>query len=247
MGFPKAIRRKMREYELTYLVSDEVLESDLNKVTRKVSGFISNVGGKIKKEEIWGRRKLAYPIRKQNFANYITLWVGLPADQIASTNHELQVMSRVLRHLLIIKARDEEQRKITKEDIIEDEELEKVIGDKSVEIIAGETEESYNLMAKRESSEEEEEEERPETEKIKEDKEEKPKKKQKTKDKEIKAKEVKEGAEAIADKKVGKETKKVKESKVKKEVKKPAEKEDDEADRIKKLDEKLDELLKDDL
>jgi len=245
----------MREYELTYLVSDEVLESDLNKVTGKVSGIISVAQGKIKKEEIWGRRKLAYPIRKQNFANYVTLWIELPADQVAGINHELQVMPQVLRHLLIIKSVTEEQLKVTKEDIVADEELEKVIGDKSVEIIAGETEESYDLMAKRDSVEEKAEEEQ-KSEEIIEDKTtnakeeksviEEPKKKKQAKTEEEKPAEQ---PEASIDKEneAEKKTKKTKTTKTKKTVEKPEENKEDEADRIKKLDEKLDELLKDDL
>ena len=245
----------MREYELTYLVSDEVLESDLNKVTGKVSGIISAVQGKIKKEEIWGRRKLAYPIRKQNFANYVTLWIELPADQVAGINHELQVMPQVLRHLLIIKSVSEEQLKVTKEDIVADEELEKVIGDKSVEIIAGETEESYDLMAKRDSGEEKAEEEQ-NTDDITEDKAtqmkeeasvvEEPKKKSQAKTEEEKPAE--QPKTSMTEKnEAEKKTKRAKTTKAKKTTEKPEKNEEDEADRIKKLDEKLDELLKDDL
>lgn len=245
----------MREYELTYLVSDEVLESDLNKVTRKVSGIISATQGKIKKEEIWGRRKLAYPIQKQNFANYVTLWIELPANQVISVNHELQVMSQILRHLLIIKSASEEELKITKEDVVADEELEKIIGDKSVEIVAGETKESYELMAKRESEEEKTEEEQ-KSEKITKDKTTqakeqtsvavKPKKKKQIKIEEEKPAEQQETSMTKEDE-AEKQTKKTKTTKNKKIADKPEENEEDEADRIKKLDEKLDELLKDDL
>ena len=63
----------MRQYELTYLVSDNVSESEITKVTGKIGGYISDEGGKVLKEESWGRRKLAYPINKQLFATYIYL------------------------------------------------------------------------------------------------------------------------------------------------------------------------------
>lgn len=239
----------MREYELTYLVSDEVLENDLNKLTGKVSEIISAAQGKIKKEEIWGRRKLAYPIQKQNFANYVTLWIELPADQVTGINHELQIIPQVLRHLLIIKSASEEQIKVTKEDVVADEELEKVIGDKSVEIIAGETEESYDLMAKREQEEEK-------TEEIVENKvteveekapvTEKPKKKRQAKSEEQKETE-QSYANIIEESDTKTKKEKIKTTKTKKTAENPKKNKEDEADRIKKLDEKLDELLKDDL
>ena len=66
-------RTNMRKYELTYLISDNVPESDLNKVTGKINGYVTSLTGKILKEEIWGRRKLAYPIKKQDFATYVTI------------------------------------------------------------------------------------------------------------------------------------------------------------------------------
>jgi small subunit ribosomal protein S6 len=242
----------MREYELTYLVSDEVLESDLNRVTGKISDIILNAGGKIKKEEIWGRRKLAYPIRKQNFANYVTLWIELPANQLANINRELQIMSQILRHLLIIKSISEKQLKVTKEDVVANEELEKIIGDKSAEIIAGETEESYGLMAKRDSGEKDAET-KSEIEEIGKDKTEPTKKEEVTKEKikirqqpEIKEEKIEE-AGTVKEEDVEKKVKKTKVAKAKKVAEKPVEKEEDEADRIKKLDEKLDELLGDDL
>jgi small subunit ribosomal protein S6 len=257
----------MREYEITYLVSDEVLENDLNKVTGKVSAVISDAQGKIKKEEVWGRRKLAYPIRKQNFANYVTLSTELPSEQIANIDRELRLMPQVLRHLLIIKSTSEEQLEVTKEDVVADEELEKVIGEKSVEIIAGETEESYELMAKREPTEEKTETEQ-ETEEITKDQPvpekeekvtvEKTKKRSRATIKEEKTEEptekkVKETKEltkeetTIKEDEGKKKTSKAKTTINKKTVEKAVETKEDEADRIKKLDEKLDELLKDDL
>ncbi|PIU24062.1 30S ribosomal protein S6, partial [Candidatus Berkelbacteria bacterium CG08_land_8_20_14_0_20_39_8] len=82
----------MREYELTYLVSDDVLEADLKKVSDKVAAFITDAEGKISKDESWGRRKLTYPINKQNFATYITLWFELDGQKLAEIDHEVKVM-----------------------------------------------------------------------------------------------------------------------------------------------------------
>jgi len=208
----------MRQYELTYLISDEVLEKDQKNITDQVAGIISDASGKVTKEESWGRRKLAYPIKKQNFATYVTAWFGLPADKIPEISHELLVLPKVIRHLIVVKVAKGEELAVTREDIVGTEDVEKAIGEKSFEVVEGKKDESYKLMAKRTGAEE-----KPAVEKI-----EKPKRKAVKKIE--KKPTIKKPVEA--------------EPRIEPKVEKP---ESDEADRIKKLDEKLDELLKDDL
>ncbi|OIN89177.1 30S ribosomal protein S6 [Candidatus Berkelbacteria bacterium CG_4_9_14_0_2_um_filter_42_30] len=257
----------MREYELTYLVSDEVLEKDLDKVTEKVTGIIENEGGKAKKEEAWGRRKLTYPIKKQNFATYVTVWFELPKEKIADIEHELRVHPQIIRHLITLKVEKGKELVVSKEDIVDTGDVKAILGKKSFEMVEGKTEESRDLMAKREKEGEEKPEEIKEKKKVeekvgkkekpvieeKEKKieeiiEEKPKKVRKVKkaEKEVKVE------ESIVEEKV----KEIKEEPIKEKIaeEKPGEDEadpsrqgEDEADRRKKLDEKLDELLKDDL
>lgn len=141
----------MRKYELTYLISDKVQESDLNKVTGKISGVIGELGGKVAKEEIWGRRKLAYPIQKQDFATYVTLNFNLPALSVITLEREIKLTDGILRHLLIVKDMGDEEITLTADEIAGTNDIEAVIGgEKSFEAVVGETKESKNLMAKRE-------------------------------------------------------------------------------------------------
>jgi len=146
----------MRKYELTYLVSDSVPESDLNKVTGKVAGIVEELGGKIAKEDIWGRRKLAYPIKKQDFATYVTIYLDLPAEKAIEFEKDLRHIDGIVRQLMIVTEYSNEQLTLTAQEIAETKEIEEVIGgEKSFEAVEGETEESRDLMAKRESQEEE--------------------------------------------------------------------------------------------
>ncbi|MCX6810364.1 MAG: 30S ribosomal protein S6 [Candidatus Berkelbacteria bacterium] len=226
----------MREYELTYLVSDDVAEADLKKITDKVAGFIVAGGGKVSKEESWGRRKLAYPILKLNFATYITIWFEMEATKLAELDHELRVFPQVIRHLTTLKVERAEVLKVTKEDIVDAAAVEEVIGEKSFEVVEGETEASKNLMAVREIEEKSEirnpnvetKEEKPETEEIKS----KPEKKI------TKAKKIEKPVESKED-----STARTKDTQIDTDKSKA----EDESERMKKLDEKLDELLGDDL
>lgn len=229
----------MRKYELTYLISDEISESDLNKVTGKVAGYIAELGGEINKEEIWGRRKLAYPIRKQDFATYVTIFFGLPADKVKEFDREMRLTQAILRHLLIVTEFNEEKLALSAEDIAVAQEIAEVAGgEKSFEAIEGETEDSKKLMSVREEAQKEEivEEEAEVVEEPKKEKAPKAAAKKEIKE-EVAEPEVKE--EVVVE-----EPKKVAKTPVKKVAKKD---ENDEAERLSKLNDELDDILKDEL
>jgi len=147
----------MRKYEMTYLISDEVEEGNLNKVTGKIAGYIADAEGKIKKEDVWGRRKLAYPIKKEDFATYVTINFELPQDKVKGLEEDIKHTKGILRHMMIVRDYGDEIITLTKDEIANTEDIEKVVGgEKSFEAIEGETDESKDLMAKREEKEEKE-------------------------------------------------------------------------------------------
>ncbi len=250
----------MKKYEITYLISDDVTDSEITKTTGRVSGIVSDAEGKVLKEEGWGRRKLAYPINKKEFATYVTIEFTIDPLTINSVTKEIRMMKEVVRLIAVVV--DEKKAKITltADDVAVTKEIENVVGgEKSFEAIEGQTEESYDLMAKRgEETTKELMDEKTEKPTEKEDiKKEEPKieDKEKSIDKvEKKAKKKAPVEKAIAKKSKPsddqpKTEKTIKKSEPKKtvKVKKADSKATDEADRLSKLDKELDDLLGDDL
>jgi len=140
----------MRQYELTYLISDKVGDNDLTAATGKINGIIAHHGGKVLGEDNWGRRKLAYPINKQEFATYVTLDIELEPEELIKINRELRLSKEIIRSLVIVKDYGKEELKLTADEVAETQDIEEVIGgERSFEAVEGETEESYALMAKR--------------------------------------------------------------------------------------------------
>lgn len=89
----------MNHYELTVLVHPD-LEIDLDKPLKKIEQIITSNGGKITKQDNWGKRKLAYAINKQEFAVYVYYEVDLPAEGVKKVNDTLNITDEVLRFLL---------------------------------------------------------------------------------------------------------------------------------------------------
>lgn len=89
----------MNQYEVAVLYHPD-LEIDLEKASSKVEKIITDNGGKIAKTDNWGRRKLAYPISKQEFAVYVFYTVDMPADNVQKVEQTFNITDEVIRFLI---------------------------------------------------------------------------------------------------------------------------------------------------
>ena len=103
----------MKEYELTVLIHPD-LEADLDAPLNKVRDIIKGAGGEIVSEDNWGKKKLAYRIKKEDFAVYVYMDVKLPADAPLKISNTLNITDEVLRYLLVTV--DEKGRALLAED-----------------------------------------------------------------------------------------------------------------------------------
>ena len=90
----------VKEYELTVLIHPD-LETDLDKALGKVKSLVTDNGGEIIKEDNWGKKKLAYQIKREDFAIYVYFEVNLPADAPLKISNTLNITDEVLRYLLV--------------------------------------------------------------------------------------------------------------------------------------------------
>lgn len=90
----------MKEYELTVLIHPD-LEVDLEKPLQKVRDIVVKAGGEIVREDNWGKKKLAYKIKGEDFAVYVCMDVKLPADAPLKISNTFNITDEVLRYLLV--------------------------------------------------------------------------------------------------------------------------------------------------
>ena len=90
----------MRHYEIVFLVHPD--QSDqVPAMVKKYSGIISSGGGKIHREEDWGRRQLAYPINKIHKAHYILMNIECGKDVIDELSSNFKFNDAVIRNMII--------------------------------------------------------------------------------------------------------------------------------------------------
>lgn len=90
----------MQEYELTVLVHPD-RESNLDAALTTVRDLVTTNGGSITKEDNWGKKKLAYSIKKQDFAIYVLMDVKLPSEAPLKISNTLNISDDVIRYLLV--------------------------------------------------------------------------------------------------------------------------------------------------
>lgn len=88
-----------RDYEMVVLFHPD-LEMDLDKPLKKVEGIITAQKGEITKTSNWGKRKLAYPINKQEHAVYVYYEISVGAEAVSKIQNTLNITNEVLRYLL---------------------------------------------------------------------------------------------------------------------------------------------------
>ncbi|HZJ34614.1 MAG TPA: 30S ribosomal protein S6 [Candidatus Angelobacter sp.] len=102
----------MKEYELTVLIHPD-LEVDIEAPLTKLRDLIKSVGGTIINEDNWGKKRLAYRIKDEDFAVYAYFDLSLPADALLKISNVLNITDEVLRYLLVTV--DEKERKAREE------------------------------------------------------------------------------------------------------------------------------------
>jgi small subunit ribosomal protein S6 len=91
----------MRDYELTLVVRPDVEDTGLASLLEKIKGLITTAGGQGIQVEPWGRRHLAYPIKKITEAQYFLIRAQLPAQALRELERNLRLTEEVLRFLLV--------------------------------------------------------------------------------------------------------------------------------------------------
>ena len=90
----------MRHYEVVFLVHPD--QSDqVPAMIKKYTGIITSGGGKIHREEDWGRRQLAYPINKIHKAHYILMNIECGKEVIEELSSNFKFNDAVLRNMVL--------------------------------------------------------------------------------------------------------------------------------------------------
>ena len=91
----------MKAYETVFITDPDIPEEDLDKITERLTGIVDNFNGKIIGVTKWGKKKLAYRIKKRTKGYYFVLnYLG---NRALTTELErvLKLDDRILKYLTL--------------------------------------------------------------------------------------------------------------------------------------------------
>jgi len=92
----------MRKYEIVLVLLPELDDNAANAIIEKVSGLITEAGGSVDKVDNWGRRRMAYQIRKQREGHYYLINATVAPAACVEVERNLRFTETVLRFMLTL-------------------------------------------------------------------------------------------------------------------------------------------------
>jgi small subunit ribosomal protein S6 len=89
-----------RHYEVIFLVHPDN-SSKVKGMIEKYQALITESGGKVSRVEDWGRRQLAYPIKKVHKAHYVLMNMTASKEVMSKLQELLKYNDNVLRELIL--------------------------------------------------------------------------------------------------------------------------------------------------
>ena len=92
-----AAAERLREYEVVFVLAPNADNTEAERINAKVNEVVSSFGGKLLKLDNWGRRKLAYPIKRHSRGIFVfAKLIGKPGV-IREIERNLRIADSVLR------------------------------------------------------------------------------------------------------------------------------------------------------
>jgi small subunit ribosomal protein S6 len=91
----------MPKYELMYILSSAVSDNDVPAIAAEVDKFITDSNGKLLSQEMLGKKKLAYPIKKTRNGFYVLETFQLDGEKLQALDNKLLSIDTIIRYMFV--------------------------------------------------------------------------------------------------------------------------------------------------
>ena len=91
----------MRDYEMVVIAASQLDDEGLSSLNQRISGWITGANGAVSETNVWGRRSMLYPIKKQTEGIYVQFNFQLTPSASRDLERNLRLDEKVIRHLVI--------------------------------------------------------------------------------------------------------------------------------------------------
>lgn len=91
----------MRTYELTLVIDPELSLEETKKLIAKTKKIVEDLKGKVGETIDWGKKELAYPIKKAHFGCFFLWLISLREETVDQLDKKIRLEEDIIRYLLV--------------------------------------------------------------------------------------------------------------------------------------------------
>jgi len=90
----------VNKYEVMF-IAKPLEDAEVDPIAEFVSNLIKKNGGNVEKVDRWGKRHLAYPVKKQTDGNYVLINFEADPAVIKEIDRVMKIQDNILKHLIV--------------------------------------------------------------------------------------------------------------------------------------------------
>ena len=111
----------MRSYQSVLILKPDIEDTREDEALGKIGEFIKGNGGAILKTEKWGKKRLAYRVKKNRFGIYLNLYHTLEPSGVIDLEKKYKLFDLIIKFMVVSLTDDELERALGKNDKTEGE------------------------------------------------------------------------------------------------------------------------------
>lgn len=86
---------------MTFIIRPDADEEEAAAITEGVSQMVAANGGQVTQVDLWGKRRLAYPIGKLREGQYVLMQIQQGPNAVTELERSLKLQEQIIRHLIV--------------------------------------------------------------------------------------------------------------------------------------------------
>lgn len=111
----------MRSYQSVLILKPDIDEARVAEALEKIGEFIKSNGGASLRIENWGKKRLAYRVKKNRFGIYLNLYHTLESAKVVELETKYKLYDLIIKYMVVRLDDDELERALGKETEVEGE------------------------------------------------------------------------------------------------------------------------------
>ena len=91
----------MRNYEIMFILSTQLTDEEKQAGVKLVEATLAKAGAVEIKTEVWGERKLAYPIKKKENGYYVLTLFQMDGTGLTEVEAKLNITESILKYMIV--------------------------------------------------------------------------------------------------------------------------------------------------